>query len=461
MSIIPKGNGRVVPTLNDFENHVNGVANKHKATAIDLVSPLSINSTTVYTVETAVSTLNSFITTVSTTVPPDADGYTKGIVKLSGDFGGTAASPLVVNLRGRPLSNSSPSSGQALIYNGTTWIPTTLSTAFTAGNDLTGTAINQIVSSLTGTTSGSYQTSPATLIKANALMFDTSSSAIFTHQVRAAGLANGYTLSILGQPVTSGGGGNIDILGGTSASGRIGSVTIGTAAKNILEATTLGGIGVGQKILGIFNQTKLTSSEVPSNGGDGVIYIKNATTNPANSGSPIGGSVLYSKSGKLRVKQSDGYDIAMGSFVANPNVYGYSGKILYTYSDRVTYTTATNTLITPYAFGTDDGVISSGYSNLLTYVDAIVVASGFPLPADTSAAYKISALFGTTTGTTSGYDSNTIDELLPGFATNPITVPPALLTSSGILRVTLPATATGSDILEAMVVINVYALGVF
>ena len=48
----------------------------------------------------------------------DATNAVKGVVQLSGDFGGTAASPVVTGLRGVPVSSTAPSSGQVLQYNG-------------------------------------------------------------------------------------------------------------------------------------------------------------------------------------------------------------------------------------------------------------------------------------------------------------------------------------------------------
>ena len=67
-----------------------------------------------------------------------ADGQEQ-MVYLGGDVGGTNSTPLVTGIQGQPVSNTSPSIGQTLNWNGTTYIPTTppdtnLSTPTAIGN---------------------------------------------------------------------------------------------------------------------------------------------------------------------------------------------------------------------------------------------------------------------------------------------------------------------------------------
>jgi hypothetical protein len=54
-----------------------------------------------------------------------------GGVQIGGDLGGTNAAPVVTGLQGKPVSATAPISGQALIYNGTTYVPKTPSTTIT------------------------------------------------------------------------------------------------------------------------------------------------------------------------------------------------------------------------------------------------------------------------------------------------------------------------------------------
>jgi hypothetical protein len=56
----------------------------------------------------------------------------------AGDLGGNYPAPTVVALQGRPISTNLPVSGQVLEWNGSTWIPTTLSVSGSASGDVTG-----------------------------------------------------------------------------------------------------------------------------------------------------------------------------------------------------------------------------------------------------------------------------------------------------------------------------------
>ena len=49
-------------------------------------------------------------------------------IQLGGDIGGTTSAPVVISLRGRTFSSASPTTGQAIIWNGSAWIPQTLTT---------------------------------------------------------------------------------------------------------------------------------------------------------------------------------------------------------------------------------------------------------------------------------------------------------------------------------------------
>ncbi len=52
-------------------------------------------------------------------------------VVFAGDLSGSSSSQLVVGLSGFPISNIAPFSGQALVYNGTSYVPTTISDILT------------------------------------------------------------------------------------------------------------------------------------------------------------------------------------------------------------------------------------------------------------------------------------------------------------------------------------------
>jgi hypothetical protein len=59
----------------------------------------------------------------------DASTSAKGIVQLAGDLGGSASSPLVAKIQGNLVSSSTPTSGQVLTYDGTSWGPAATSNA--------------------------------------------------------------------------------------------------------------------------------------------------------------------------------------------------------------------------------------------------------------------------------------------------------------------------------------------
>jgi hypothetical protein len=72
----------------------------------------------------------------------DATTGTKGIVQLTGDLAGTAASPTVAKIQNKVVSSTAPTNGQVLKYNTTTsaWEPaadTDTNTTYTAGSGLT------------------------------------------------------------------------------------------------------------------------------------------------------------------------------------------------------------------------------------------------------------------------------------------------------------------------------------
>ena len=97
----------------------------------------------------------------------DASASTNGIVRLAGDLGGTAASPLVAKLQGRTLSSTAPTTGQVLKFDGTSWVPsagvlTETQTLSLAGSTLTisGTSssvVLPVASDATTTTNGSVR----------------------------------------------------------------------------------------------------------------------------------------------------------------------------------------------------------------------------------------------------------------------------------------------------------------
>jgi hypothetical protein len=74
-------------------------------------------------------------------------------IQLGGDIGGSTSSPTVISLRGRTLSSAVPTTGQAIVWNGSIWIPQTVSVGEGGGTGTsTVTSIVTLVISSTTTT---------------------------------------------------------------------------------------------------------------------------------------------------------------------------------------------------------------------------------------------------------------------------------------------------------------------
>ncbi|MPS74973.1 MAG: hypothetical protein E2590_17730 [Chryseobacterium sp.] len=94
----------------------------------------------------------------------DATTGTKGIVQLSGDLTGIAASPTVAKIQNKAVSSTAPANGQVLKYNTTTsaWEPaadTDTNTTYTAGSGLTLTGTSFSANDATTGTKGIVQLS--------------------------------------------------------------------------------------------------------------------------------------------------------------------------------------------------------------------------------------------------------------------------------------------------------------
>jgi hypothetical protein len=69
------------------------------------------------------------------------------VISLAGDLGGTLSSPLVIGLQGLPVSSAPPAVGDILFWNGIAWVPSNvlINSVFVAGGDLAGDGYDQTV----------------------------------------------------------------------------------------------------------------------------------------------------------------------------------------------------------------------------------------------------------------------------------------------------------------------------
>lgn len=83
------------------------------------------------------------------------DGYNtvasaSGIGSFGGDLSGTASSAVVVGLQGRDIASTAPSSGEGLVWNGSSWAPASIALSGAASGDLSGNYPSPIVDGLQG-----------------------------------------------------------------------------------------------------------------------------------------------------------------------------------------------------------------------------------------------------------------------------------------------------------------------
>lgn len=293
MSTYNSGVGRLATSRFDFEKHITGEAFRQQASTVD-VTPITIDGNPCTTVQQAVVALNGGLNTYT---PTDATTLAKGIVQLAGDIGGTASSVTVTRLQGRDFAATAPTSNQVISWNGSTWLPSAVPGAFSAGGDLTGTNVSQNVVSLAGS-GGSVN------MNADTFNFVASLTAprIAQSQSTTGSGVNLELRSQAGYSVGNNNGGDIILRGGTAnGTGLKGGTLIGVTNNYIIQTVEP---VVNQKVVSLCSTSKITSTQMPVNTGDRVVYIGDAATAPtANS---VGGSILYSESGEIKHRDSSG-----------------------------------------------------------------------------------------------------------------------------------------------------------
>lgn len=305
------GVGRLATDRYDFEAHILGTNFRQSADTVDVLlqnSPpgLEVNGHYYTNVLTA---LEALAAAAEPPVIAPATQTTLGTVQLTRDLGGTnGVSPKVVGLQGFPVSPQTPTVSQVLTWNGSSWIPSAVTGIFSPGGDLGGSSPAssnslQYVASLSGS-------SGIVSISADELLFNSNVNFPSITQV-ALTSGNSTSLSIAAQGTNTGNGGTLFLQGGGSsfASPYLpGSTLININGQAALQ---LGQVVHGQNVAAFF-AAGFTSSQMPINTGNGVIYISNAGTVPT-TGSPVGGVILYGTNGQLWIKQSDATNFQIGS----------------------------------------------------------------------------------------------------------------------------------------------------
>lgn len=147
--------GRLVTDRFDFQSHINGNNFRHTADEIDLgvnsaPTAITINGTPCHTVQQAIVAINSDLNPVI----PDATTISPGLIQISGDLAGTYNSITVQAIQGKSIAATAPTSNQVLLWNGSSWTPTTLNnsnlTGLTLAGDITGTLGANVISTISG-----------------------------------------------------------------------------------------------------------------------------------------------------------------------------------------------------------------------------------------------------------------------------------------------------------------------
>ncbi len=347
-----RGTGRLTTDRFDFEKHLNGTDFRHDGYQIDLDPPVDIQGTDYTTVSEALDALAAILSPEST---PAATTTTQGIVKLAKDLGGTADLPVVIGLQGRSVSTLSPTTDDVLAWNGINWAPAASNSAFIAANDLAGTNVSQNVVAITGS-GGAIPVKSASLSYSNDVVNPTITQA-------STSLIHGNPLTIKAQASTGTNldGGTLVLSGGAkNGSGVRGGVQLkmNGAADTLLQLVEP---VTGQRVLGLVKNGVVNSTDMPSNTGDMVVYVANTAT-PPTSGVPSNGTIMYAEGGILKVKQSDGTTIIIGS-IPNPSVWGPTGA--QTTTRQYTFATTNGTQSIAATFALSD--------NASTKLDVLVV----------------------------------------------------------------------------------------
>ena len=357
------GVGRLVTNRYDFEGHVIGTEFRHTAGNIDLFPTLVIGGITYTNVQSAIAAINAL------TEPPVITSATigittanLGIVTLGGDFGGSALVPRVGGLQGRPVNTAPPAVGNVLKWGGTSWGPAAES-AFVASGDLGGNNLSQQVISITGAAGVVSIASTGSTVRW------TSTTPTPTITQDTPGSGSGQNMSMIAQAGFTGNQGGSLVLSSGAGTAPGGSVGNGVAIQlgglgNLMEATYL---STSNRVLSLVRSGALTTSQMPVNTGDLVVYVGNAATIPT--ALPTGGAIMWATGNQLWTMDASGNTFQIGSGHANPDVFGNlsltSGQTI-TYLDFATTTTNAAVLARTYTPPT----------STVVYVDCEFVAKG-------------------------------------------------------------------------------------
>lgn len=101
-------------------------------------------------------------------------------------------------------------------------------------------------------------------------------------------------------------GGTLRFRGGArTGTGLRGGVTLGLngAAETLVQVAE---VAADQRVVALLRNADITTTEIPANGGDLVMYVGNCATPPAESFAPVGGSLMWVESGATKIRGTSG-----------------------------------------------------------------------------------------------------------------------------------------------------------
>jgi hypothetical protein len=242
--------GRLAAKASILQDHIDGVANIHEASAIKLDPFIDINNTTTEEVRSAIQALADYIDEINV----DATGVENGFITLTNDLGGTGSAPTVIQISGDG-SNQLDITPRNLVF------------------DNVGSTDIEI----------KYNT--------------TSTSAKGIKIISQSSMTGGFS------------GGDITIQTGEknpfSNGAKRGKIFLNLNTQNVLTAKH---ITNSSYIISLFGEA--TTTNIPGNA-NSTLFFFDASLDPAST--PVGGSHLYSLSGKTRVFHTNGDNFNIGN----------------------------------------------------------------------------------------------------------------------------------------------------
>lgn len=173
-----------------------------------------------------------------------------------------------------------------------------------AGGNLYCQAATSYTFSIGGTQYASLGTSFFALTGGIALQWSTTSASPKIYQDdETAASTTGKTLIVQSQNSTgtTSVGGVLDLRGGTGTTSA-GAVQIRPGSTNIIiEAAE---VAAGRNVVALGRKSAITTTQLPANTGDGIVYVADAATAPT--ADPVSGGILYSESGAGKWRGTSG-----------------------------------------------------------------------------------------------------------------------------------------------------------